>query len=303
MSEFLGDLRDISRAEISGLLASYGGKIERETDKLLFFSTDQPEKLTSRVAFSKRIGIVLEDPEDYDISPRKTYAIREKREAGRDSLIDSTAKSVIGRVDLDNPEVTFYIYNSNVPIITETIYERNMSDLLDPRYKTRPMNHPSSITPVLARGMINIAGLKEGESFIDPFAGTGTYLVEGFRMGINAYGIDRSWRIVEGGNLNLRYFGFPENIKQGDFSELVSVDGMSAIVTDPPYGRGAKIFSQSRESLYSRFFSLISSMEGKKVFCTPTEELVSVAKEYSKAELVGKIRVHTSLTRYIVKCE
>ncbi len=303
MSEFLGDLRDISRAEISGLLASYGGKIEHETDKLLFFSTDQPEKLTSRVAFSKRIGIVLEDPEDYDISPRKTYAIREKREAGRDSLIDSTAKSVIGKVDLDNPEVTFYIYNSNVPIITETIYERSMSELLDPRYKTRPMNHPSSISPVLARGMINIAGVKEGESFIDPFAGTGTYLVEGFRMGINAYGIDRSWRIVEGGNLNLRYFGFPENIKQGDFSELVSVDGMSAIVTDPPYGRGAKIFSQSRESLYSRFFSLISSTEGKKVFCTPTEELVSVAKEYGKAELVGKIRVHTSLTRYIVKCE
>ncbi len=303
MSEFLGDLRDISRAEISGLLASYGGKIEHETDKLLFFSTNQPEKLTSRVAFSKRIGRVLEDPEDYDISPRKTYAIREKREAGRASLIDSTAKSVTGRVDLDNPEVTFYIYNSKVPIITETIYERSMSELLDPRYKTRPMNHPSSITPVLARGMINIVGVKEGESFIDPFAGTGTYLIEGFRMGINAYGIDRNWRIVEGGNLNLRHFGFPENIKHGDFSELVSVDGMSAIVTDPPYGRGAKIFSQSRESLYSRFFSLISSTKGKKVFCTPTEELVSVAKEYGQAELVGKIRVHTSLTRYIVKYE
>jgi len=79
VSEFLGELRDISRAEISGLLRTYGGKIERETDKLLFFTTNQPEKLTSRIAFSKRIGRVVEDAKDYDISPRKTYAIREKK--------------------------------------------------------------------------------------------------------------------------------------------------------------------------------------------------------------------------------
>lgn len=299
VSEYLGDSRDISRAEITGLLKSYGGTISGETEKLLFFSTDRPDKIVSRVAYSKRIGKVIDGDGTITISPRKSYAIREKRDQGKESLIERVARRIEGKVDLGNPEVAIYIYNSDEPVITETIYERGMDKLLDPRYRTKPMNHPSSISSVLARGMINIAGLKEGDVFVDPFAGTGTYLIEGFRMGISSYGIDRSWKMVEGGNLNLRHFGFPENIRQGDFSDLVSVVNAAAIVTDPPYGRGAKIFSQSRESLYSRFFSLISGVPGTKVFCIPTEELVSLAKEHMQLKIAGKIRVHSSLTRQI----
>ena len=299
VSEYLGDSRDISRAEITGLLKSYGGTISGETEKLLFFSTDRPDKIVSRVAYSKRIGKVIDGDGTIAISPRKSYAIREKRDQGKESLIERVARRIEGKVDLGNPEVAIYIYNSDEPVITETIYERGMDKLLDPRYRTKPMNHPSSISSVLARGMINIAGLKEGDVFVDPFAGTGTYLIEGFRMGISSYGIDRSWKMVEGGNLNLRHFGFPENIRQGDFSDLVSVVNATAIVTDPPYGRGAKIFSQSRESLYSRFFSLISGIDGTKVFCIPTEELVSLAKEHMQLKIAGKIRVHSSLTRQI----
>jgi tRNA (guanine10-N2)-dimethyltransferase len=299
ISEFLGGFRDISRAEISGLLSSYGGEVLGESEKFLFFSTKHPHLISSRVAFSKRIGRVIGDEEPIDLEPNKKYAIKEKKEKGKDSLIDELAKRIKGRVDLDHPDVIFYIYNLGEPLFVEMIYERRMSNLLDQRYGTKPMNHPSSISPILARGMLNVAGLKEGEKFIDPFAGTGTYLIEGFRMGIQGFGIDRSWKMVEGGNKNLKHFDFPENIRQGDFSELASVRDISAIVTDPPYGRGAKIFSQSRDSLYSRFFSLITNVEGKKVFCIPSEELLNVAKEFVELKLVGKIRVHSSLTRYI----
>ncbi|MCL4447028.1 MAG: hypothetical protein M0Z77_06535 [Thermoplasmatales archaeon] len=300
VSEYLGGYREISRAEISGLLKSYGGSIERETDNLLFFSTDDPAAITSRIAFSKRIGRIIEDSESMEVELKKRYAIREKRGTGRESLIDATAKRVKGKVDLNGPDIIYYIYNDDEQLITELIYERKMSELLDPRYKTKPMNHPSSITPILARGMINISGLKKREKFIDPFAGTGTYLIEGYRMGIEGYGIDRSWKMVEGGNSNLRHFNFPETIKQGDFSELVNVEGITAIVTDPPYGRGTKIFSQSRDSLYSSFFSLISGIRGNKVFCVPSIELLELAREYLDVKLAGTVRVHSSLTRYIV---
>ncbi len=300
VSEFLGGLNDISIAEISGLLSCYGGEIEEVTERLLFFSTPKPERLISRVAYSKRIGRVIEGEDPIDIAPGKTFAIKEKREEGRKSLIDSIAKTVMGKVDLGRPDVVLYVYNSETPVISEVMFERRMSDLIDPRYKKKPFNHPSSISPVLARGMLNIAGLEEGDKFVDPFAGTGTYLIEGYRMGIEGYGIDRSWRMVEGGNQNLKHFGFPETIRQGDFSELLNLDGISAIVGDPPYGRGAKIFSQSRDSLYSRFFSLISGVRGNKVFCLPALELVSSAGEYLDIELVGSLRVHSSLTRYVV---
>ncbi|MEM0136019.1 MAG: hypothetical protein QXU18_12475, partial [Thermoplasmatales archaeon] len=66
---------------------SYGGKITGETDKLLFFSTDKPFQLVSRVAFSKRIGIIIEEQESIEVKEDKRYALREKKIAGRDSLI------------------------------------------------------------------------------------------------------------------------------------------------------------------------------------------------------------------------
>lgn len=301
ISEYLGEYRDLSRAEILGLLSCYGGEITRETEGLLFFSTSHPRNVASRVSFSKRIGRVIEDQEDIVIPSGKTYAIREKKKSANRSLINTVAKRIEGKVDLKRPDVLFYIYNSDDPVIVEVIRERRMNELLDTRYKSKPVNHPSSISPILARGMINIAGLREGEIFVDPFAGTGTFLIEGFRMGIGSVGIDRNRKMVEGGNLNLRHFSFPEAIRPGDFSDLVSLANASALVTDPPYGRGAKVFSQSKESLYSRFFSIISGLPGSKVFCVPSEELLSLAKEYFPIEVAGKIRVHSSLTRFVVK--
>jgi tRNA (guanine10-N2)-dimethyltransferase len=301
ISEYLGGLKDISRAEISGLLNAYGGGIEEDSINYLIFSSPQPEKIISRSTFSKRIGRIIDDPEAIEIDTNKRYALREKRKEGRNSLIGEIARKIKGKVDLTNPDVTFFIYNVDSPIISEVLYERRLAQLIDPRYSTRPTNHPSSISPLLARGMINIAGIKDEEKFIDPFAGTGTYLIEGFRMGIWGEGIDRNWKMVEGGNLNLRHFNFPETIKHGDFSELSSVKGASAIVTDPPYGRGARIFSQSRDSLYSKFFSILSGFVGNKVFCLPSEELFVLAQQYLEVELICKIRVHSSLTRYISK--
>lgn len=300
VSEYLGGLRDISRAEVSGLLEGYGGKIKGETERLLFFSTDNPAKVISRVAFSKRIGRIIREDEAITVSEEKRYSIRENRIPGRDSLISTFAKKVNGKVDLNRPDVKFYIYNFDEPIFTQLIYERKMESLIDSRYKTKPMNHPSSISPLLARGMINISGIKDGEKFVDPFAGTGTFLIEGFRMGINGYGIDRSWKMVEGGNLNLRHFNFPEVITNGDFSELENVGGFSAVITDPPYGRGAKIFSESRDYLYTRLFSLLSRVRGSKVFCIPSVELLKLARDYLPINLAGEIRVHSSLTRYVV---
>lgn len=301
ISEYLGGLKNLSRAEISGLLDAYGGEIEEDSENYLIFSTTNSEKIISRSTFSKRIGKIIDDPENIEVGHNKRYALREKKKKGRDSLITEIARKIKGKVDLTNPDVTFFIYNIDSLIISEVLYERRLEMLIDPRYETRPLNHPSSISPLLARGMINIAGIKDGEKFIDPFAGTGTFLIEGFRMGIRGDGIDRNWKMVEGGNLNLRHFNFPEAIKQGDFSDLSSIEDASAIVTDPPYGRGAKIFSQSRNSLYSEFFSVLSGFKGNKVFCLPSEELFVLTQQYLDVELIDKMRVHSSLTRYILK--
>ena len=46
--------------------------------------------------------------------------------------------------------------------------------------------------PQLIKGLINILGIKKGETIIDPMTGSGTTNIEAALMGINSYGIDIS---------------------------------------------------------------------------------------------------------------
>ena len=46
--------------------------------------------------------------------------------------------------------------------------------------------------PQMIKGLINVMGLKPGDSVLDPMAGSGTVPVEAVLMGMNAFGVDRS---------------------------------------------------------------------------------------------------------------
>ena len=299
LSEFLGNLRDLSFSEIRGLLKAYGGKLIERQENYVIFETEHPKEIANRITFSRRLSRVVRI-EDLDLTGR-TFSIRERRGPGKDSMIDYFARRIGGRVDLERPDFRFYIYNFDEPIFTELIFERRMNLLLDSRYNSRPFNHPSSISPLLARAMINISSLKEGLSFVDPFVGTGTFLIEANRMGIRGIGIDRDKRMIEGCRKNIEHFGFHSELIHGDFSEIKNIRDFEAVVTDPPYGRGARIFSDSKLSLYDRFFSLLAEIKVPKVFAVPSGEIYDLSRQYMEPEIVERVRMHSSLTRIIIR--
>ncbi|MEM0138729.1 MAG: hypothetical protein QW100_03270 [Thermoplasmatales archaeon] len=298
LSEFLGMMKSFALFEIQGLLATYGGRIERVDEHYAIIQTDSVKDIARRITLSRRLGRIVEEDE-IDMGNR-TFAVRPAKHCGSQINLRGIVGRINGRVDLDHPDTTFYAYDEG-EIITENIFERRESSLLDYRFKNRPFNHPSSISPMIARAMINVGSLKQGDLFVDPFAGTGTFLTEGYRMDIKGIGIDRDRKMVEGCRKNLIFFGFPDTVMLGDFSLIRDFEGLSAIVTDPPYGRGARVFSDSRESLYSRMFSTFSDIRVPKVFVLPSAELLNLAKQYMELEIVETVRVHSSLTRIIVK--
>lgn len=304
VSEYPKNIKDLSKWELSGLLQVYGGKILLEDDLLFVFETNFPYDLADRIAFSKRIGILLNNSEfPVKLENGTTYAIREVKDIAKQSMIKEIAQKIIGKVNLTKPDRVFYIYNrKEYALVAEIISEKRTSKIIDQRYKNRPMNHPSSISPLLSIGMLNISGAKKGDLIVDPFAGTGTILIEAMRMGIKAKGIDKNIRMVNGGNDNLAHFSYERSIIHGDFMLMRNFENVFAVVTDPPYGRGSKIFSDSRRALYKNFFSLLSTMnDTRAVFCLPSAELLEDAESYLELTIVSKIRVHSSLTRIIVK--
>jgi RMKL-like, methyltransferase domain len=63
--------------------------------------------------------------------------------------------------------------------------------------------------PQMIKGLINIMGLKPGDTVLDPMMGSGTVLIEACLMGINSVGIDASpfCRFKKGSSLLLAHFG------------------------------------------------------------------------------------------------
>jgi tRNA G10 N-methylase Trm11 len=59
----------------------------------------------------------------------------------------------------------------------------------------------------LARMMVNMGGLKPGQTLWDPFCGSGTILLEGFSQGINVIGSDVSGKAVEMAQTNIEWLG------------------------------------------------------------------------------------------------
>ena len=106
----------------------------------------------------------------------------------------------------------------------------------------RPIPRPEiALSPRLARTLLNLGGLKQGQTVLDPFCGSGTVLVEAFKLSLRCLGLDsRASRVLEARE-NLRWAiggvtdrGF--DVRKGDARELPRIlrgTKVDAIVTEP----------------------------------------------------------------------
>lgn len=162
-----------------------------------------------------------------------------------------------------------------------------------------------AITPKLARVLINLSLVKEGEVLLDPFVGTGTIILEARRLGVLGIGVDLDWSLVRGFAKNMLANAVPSIPVLGD-SAALAYQGVDAIVTDPPYGRGASTRGRGLPDLYEEFLgrALESVKRGRRiVFMSPVdmEEAVEDSIERAGGVLKGKhyMFVHSGLGRAI----
>ncbi len=106
----------------------------------------------------------------------------------------------------------------------------------------RPVPRPEiALSPRLARTLLNLSGLKPGQTVLDPFCGSGTILVEALKRSLRCLGLDSRASRVQEARENLRWAiggvtdrGF--DIRKGDARELPRMlrgTKVDAIVTEP----------------------------------------------------------------------
>ena len=227
--------------------------------------------------------------------------------------LKATEKKLTGRINLQSggevskassnliDEQYFLFENSFGRIIEESDYEK-----IEKRDMTKPVRRNElSISPRLAKILINLSEIKHGERLLDPFCGIGTILQEALLQGIKVIGIDKDKKAIDCSELNLKWFHFPiQNYKliNADSSNVV-IPNIEAIVTEPDLGElqrrvpseaKAQEITKSFEALIIKVLrNLKKSVRGRIVFTTPLiqTEKRRVSCNFSNIALMTGLRI------------
>ena len=237
------------------------------------------------------------------------------------------------KVDLENPKTKIEIFIVNESAFCCLLLFINNENFEIRKSHLRPFPHPSSLHPKLAKALINITGIKDvrtefgttyggNEKLLDPFCGTGGFLIEAGLMGIKCVGFDINKEMIKGCKENLNYFRI-KNYEIFNVNALEIFHRFDYVVTDLPYGLNSNVilkyekdwtkhrlnkkiqkknFQVELENFYLKFLiNLRKIMMGKAVIIFPdyvdykkliTKSKLSLEKEFS-------VYVHRSLTRKI----
>jgi tRNA (guanine10-N2)-dimethyltransferase len=199
-------------------------------------------------------------------------------------------------VDLGNPEIDIEIiyeggiYHAGLRIDMSRSYESR-------RPQHRPYFSPTSLHPKLARALVNLTEVVEGDKVLDPFCGTGGILIEAAMMGLYAHGWDIEKKAVKGSLKNLEKLGLDGVVVKKNVLE--GHGRFDSIATDPPYGRSSRA-SEDVDSLISKF------MDKAREYLDDGSRMSMICPEGIKPDGRGflavdsfDIRVHKSLTRVV----
>ncbi|NPA85388.1 MAG: methyltransferase domain-containing protein [Crenarchaeota archaeon] len=168
-----------------------------------------------------------------------------------------------------------------------------------------PFFSPGSMDPLLARAMVNLARVKEGERLLDPFCGTGSIAHEAARVGAVPYCADLDPSMAYGSKINTEYLKLTcEHVLEDSASLPFRSSAFHAIATDPPYGRSVVSLAHGAEELLREFLSEASRVlkpSSWVVFAASTsvevgDLLRGLPLRLNKCHVM---RVHRSLARYV----
>ena len=172
------------------------------------------------------------------------------------SIIWNSAKKP--RVDLENAKTKIGIFISKKAYCCILIGEpKNNFDKRKPQF--RPGFAPVSLSPKLARAMVNLSGAKK-EAITDPFCGTGGILVEAGLTGNRAVGYDIDSRMLEKCRKNLEFYKI-QNYRLTRKNALEIKKRCRYIVTDLPYGQSSIM---EGKNLYRDFIRNLKRILGKR---------------------------------------
>ena len=213
------------------------------------------------------------------------------------------------KVDLDNPQHLFHgLLAGPYFHLGLVAHQRPAGYVASRRPRKRPVFHPSTMTPKLARSMVNLSGAIAGTTFLDPFCGVGGILLEASLLGCNVIGLDALRRMIRGSRRNLKFFQMdPSGLVRGD-ARKIPFTQIGAMATDPPYGTGASTLKSTTRNILKDFLPearAALAKDGRLVVASPLATGTPDLAESAGFRVADRheVYVHRSLTREILVLE
>jgi tRNA (guanine10-N2)-dimethyltransferase len=278
------------------------------------------EILHCEAALPEIMKAIQATPIDSLLKPDETFAVR-VRQVGEKTgaptsiylerklgelILEKTEKA---RVNLEQPQKTFFgTITGDSFTFGLRLAEIPATPFMQRRPRKRPFFHPSAMPPKLARCMVNLAKPKSGELLIDPFCGTGSFLIEAGLIGCRVVGSDAKRYVVRGCRRNLKFLNVKyEGLAAADAKRLPFTKA-DCVVTDPPYGRSASTMGYTTGQIIQEFLAgAVGNVKKGQRMCLAAPKTVNIRET---AENLGLkcteshlVYVHRSLTREIVVLE
>ena len=317
-----GEESTLPSAEIAALVETYSknSKCERPSRKIVVSELDEAAKIrtiTNRSAYARFGGTLLSiasSPEDLTkeieskvIEDGKSFAVCSETipreiygEIGGRIKLKTGAK-----VSLKNPDYVFQAesMDDHRYVLGVSSSGTKKFNWRERRPRARRFFLPSAIYPKLARFLVNLSRVKEGEFFLDPFCGTGSLLIESAVMGIKTIGIDLTRWIARGALLNLKGFSLDfESILRADAThQYFPLTNLDAIATDIPYGRASSTKGKETREIARQFVFSAAGILNPDKYCVlmhPSHVELDLENLFEITEQ-HMLYVHRNLTRAI----
>ena len=207
------------------------------------------------------------------------------------SMGDMISKFSHAKVNLENPDITVYLIFTN----NENFFgfsKRSKEQVRPKKIK----EYPHELDWKLTRVMINLIGMKKGETICDPFCGTGTTLLEAESMGIHGIGLDFDEKMCEIAKKNINVNNYHSEVLNSEFHGLTKIsDKFNGIVTDLPYGTASKT-SEKPQEILKKFFSMLPKRKRVAIMYKKEMDFNSKLSGLKKYHIYR----HKSLTRTIL---
>ncbi len=223
---------------------------------------------------------------------------------GASILSQAALRGVRTSVSVKSPDIVYLVQPVSGGRAISLSLHRSSRSAYASRARSRSFKHPVAIDPAMARAMVNMAGILEGETVLDPFCGTGSLLVEAGLVGARIFGHDSDSAMIHGARRNLVRCGLRADLVRADALRTpVKGSGFDGIVTDPPYGRSSPARMEAEDLL--RAFPAVAydllRKGGKMCFASPSTLDLSddLASAGLRLEAFVYQRVHGSLGRHL----